>query len=146
MFWIVGDGPQQETVKKQVIAEGLQHHVRLTGFREDIPDLLAHMDVFVLASIDGEGIPQGVTQALAMERAVVATKVGGIPEVIRDGKNGYLVDPKNSEQLAEKICNLLSDRELRRGFGTCGRDRIHECYGLETMLDRTEQLYESLAV
>ena len=145
MFWIVGDGPQQDTVKQQVIAEGLQHHVRLTGFREDIPDLLAHMDVFVLASIDGEGIPQGVTQALAMERAVVATKVGGIPEVIHEGKNGYLVDPKNAEQLAAKICTLLSDQKLRREFGKCGHDRIQESYGLETMLDRTETLYESLA-
>ena len=145
-FWIVGDGPQKETVKEHIIEEGLQHQVRLTGFREDIPELLAHMDVFVLASIDGEGIPQGVTQALAMERAVVATKVGGIPEVIHDGKNGYLVDPKSSEQLAAKICRLLSDQELRQEFGTCGRDRIHDCYGLNTMLDRTEQLYESLAV
>ena len=145
-FWIVGDGPQRETVNQQVREEGLENQVRLTGFREDIPALLAHMDVFVLASIDGEGIPQGVTQALAMERAAVATKVGGIPEVIHDGKNGYLVDPKNSEQLAEKICRLLSDQELRQEFGKCGRDRIHECYGLETMLDRTEQLYESLAV
>ena len=145
-FWIVGDGPQKEMIKEQVIVEGLQHHVRLTGFREDIPELLAHMDVFVLASIDGEGIPQGVTQALAMERAVVATKVGGIPEVIRDGKNGYLVDPKNSDQLAANICKLLSDQELRREFGTCGHDRIHDGYGLNTMLDRTEQLYESLAV
>ena len=145
-FWIIGDGPQKETIKEQVIEEGLQNQVRLTGFREDIPELLAHMDVFVLASIDGEGIPQGVTQALAMERAVVATKVGGIPEVIHDGKNGYLVDPKNSEQLAANICRLLSDQELRQQFGTCGRDRIHDCYGLNTMLDRTEQLYESLAV
>ena len=145
-FWIVGDGPLKETIQEQVIEEGLNNQVRLTGFREDIPELLAHMDVFVLASIDGEGIPQGVTQALAMERAVVATKVGGIPEVIHDEKNGYLVDPKNSEQLAAKICRLLSDQKLRQEFGTCGRDRIHDCYGLNTMLDRTEQLYESLAV
>ena len=143
-FWIVGDGPQKETVQRQIEVSGLHANVRLTGFREDIPALLAHMDVFVLASIGAEGIPQALTQALAMERAVVATNIGGIPEVIQDGKSGFLVAPKNSEQLAEKICRLLKDSALRAGFGKVGGSRVTEYYGLDTMLNRTERLYESL--
>ena len=66
-FWIVGSGPQEETVEKHIELGGLHRHVKLTGFREDIPALLAHMDVFVLASVGAKGIPQALTQAMAME-------------------------------------------------------------------------------
>lgn len=143
-FLLVGSGPEEPQLIRNIADLQLSDHVRLTGFRNDIPHILALMDVFVLSSVGAEGIPQSLTQALVMERGVVATAIGGIPEVVQDGMTGYLVPPRDSEQLAERICTLLSDQALGKRMGAAGRRLVTEQYSLETMLDRTEEFYEAL--
>jgi len=118
--------------------------IHLTGFREDIPHILGFMDIFVLSSISAEGVPQVLSQALAMERAVVMTRVGGIPEIVQHGITGLLVDPRSPPQLADAICTLLRDKELRTKLGLAGKHRVVENYSLARMLDRTEELYSTL--
>ena len=143
-FWIVGSGPVQKELEQQIAVLGLRERVLLTGFREDIPQILGFMDVFVLSSISAEGVPQVLSQALAMERAVVMTRVGGIPEIVQHGITGLLVDPRSPPQLADAICTLLLDKELRTKLGLTGKHRVVENYSLARMLDRTEELYSTL--
>ena len=140
-FWIIGSGPVQKELEQQIAVLGLRERVLLTGFREDIPQILGFMDVFVLSSISAEAVPQVLTHALAMERAVVATKVGGVSEVVQDGCSGLLCPPKDSAGLADKILTLLMAPDLRARLGQTGRRIVLNSYGVESMLDKTEALY-----
>ncbi len=143
-FLIVGDGPEKAQVMAKIQRLGLSSAVVLTGFRPDVPGILAELDVFVLPSVEGEGLPQALTQAMAMQRAVVATYVGGIPEVLSHGVTGLLVPPGDLEALAHGIATLLRDRALRMRLGRAARERILSGYTLEQMLDQTEELYARL--
>lgn len=140
---IVGTGNERERLLAHIRQKKLDETVILTGFRKDIPELLNTMDVFVLPSLE-EGMPQSLLQAMAMERAVVASSVGGVPEVIRDGQTGFLVSSKDPAVLAEKIGMLLRDPDQRRSFGQDGRRVITDDYSLDAMLRKTEQLYSHL--
>jgi glycosyltransferase involved in cell wall biosynthesis len=143
-FLIVGDGPEKEPLKRKIQELGLSKRVIMAGFRQDIPRILGALDVFVLPSL-GEGTPQGVTQAFAMERPVVATAVGGVPEVVQDGINGFLVSPRDTTEMANCICKLLKDPALRDMFGKAGRKHVVEKYSSDGMLDKTEHFYKSLS-
>ncbi len=140
---IVGTGNEHEKLLARICQKKLDERVILPGFREDIPELLSTMDVFVLPSLE-EGMPQSLLQAMAMERAVVASSVGGVPEVIRDGQTGFLVSSKDPTALAEKVGMLLRDPEQRKAFGMGGRQAITDDYSLEAMLQKTERLYSHL--
>ena len=140
---IVGTGKEYEKLLAQIRQKKLDKSVILAGFRKDIPELLSTMDVFVLPSLE-EGMPQSLLQALAMERAVVASSVGGVPEVIRDGQTGFLVSSQDPAALTEKIGMLLRDPDQRRAFGQGGRRAIADDYSLDAMLQKTEQLYSHL--
>lgn len=149
-FLIVGDAISEEDRrgKEELIEEmdrsGLGKRVILTGYRSDIAEILAALDVFVLASTKHEGLPQVITQAMAMKRPVVATNVGGIPEQVIEGKTGYMVEPRNPDQLADAMVRLLSDRDGARRIGENGRRHVQEKFTIDVMLDATERLYERL--
>jgi glycosyltransferase involved in cell wall biosynthesis len=113
------------------------------GFRQDIPALLTLLDVVVIPSLE-EGIPQSLTQALAMERPVVASAVGGVPEVVEDGVTGLLVPPRNPAILAEKIAFILHNPATGARMGQMGRQVIKERYSMEGMLTQTENVYRRL--
>ena len=140
---IIGDGGEQATLLDRIRGLGLEHCVHLIGFRQDVPALLAILDVVVIPSFE-EGIPQSLTQALAMERPVVASAVGGVPEVVQDGLSGLLVPPRNPEILAQKIACLLSDPIAATRMGKIGRQVIHERFSMEHMLTQTESVYRQL--
>ena len=140
---IVGTGNEHEKLLARIRQRKLDEAVILAGFRKDIPELLSTMDVFVLPSLE-EGMPQSLLQAMAMERAVVASSVGGVPEVIRDGQTGFLVTSQDPGALAEKIGILLRDPDQRKVFGQAGRLAIADSYSLDAMLQKTEQLYSHL--
>src|SRR5262249_32957726 len=100
-FLVVGDGGRFDGGSQRVRDMGLDASVRLTGFRRDIPQIMAALDILVLPSIRSEAIPQVIPQALAVGTPVVASTVGGSPELIRDGENGRLVPPGDARALAE---------------------------------------------
>ena len=141
-FVIVGDGPDYDLLTQHIYELGLQSRVILTGYREDVPELLCSMDVFVLASTEAEGLSQALTQAMAMERAVVATDVGSVKEVILHGKTGFLVPPRNAQSLADQIYVLLDDDEKRLCIGRSARKLIEQSYSFDMMLHRTEEFYK----
>ncbi len=140
---IVGTGQERQKLLAQIQQQQLEATIVLSGFREDIPELLHAMDVFVLPSLE-EGMPQSLLQALAMERAVVASSVGGVPELVRDGKTGFLVSPQDPTALAEKIRLFIQDPVQRKTMGKAGRQVIVRHHSMESMLTKTEALYSSL--
>lgn len=143
-FLVVGDGPQHPKIAQMVHDLKLTDRVLLTGFREDVPQLMALMDIFVLSSVRGEGLPQALTQAMAMERPVVATMVGSVPEVVRHDVTGFLTVPGDHHSLAGYVLKLIHEPATRIRLARAGRDLIEKEYDLEHMLDLTEALYADL--
>jgi len=143
-FYIVGDGPQRENIKNVIKNLGLENKIFMLGYRKDIPEILTSLDILVLASYGHEGVPQVILQALAMKKAVVATNVGSVKEVIKNKKTGILIPSKNSYAIAEAIINLYKSPTLRKQLGEAGRKLVEEKYSLERMLDRIEKIYHSL--
>jgi glycosyltransferase involved in cell wall biosynthesis len=143
---IVGDGPQRHNIERCLHELRLGEAVILTGHREDVPDVLASLDVVVSASTEAEGVPQVLLQALAMERPVVATAVGGIPEIIQDGETGLLVPPGDAVRLAEAIQTVLTGPAQFRPQAMIGSRRTSRRWSVAHMLDQVERVYSELAV
>lgn len=143
-FLIVGDGIGYEDVKNRVREMGLERAVIMTGFRTDIPEVMAALDVLVLPSTKSEGFPQAVAQALAVGTPVVATATGGIPELIRDGKTGRLVPPADPHALAEAILSFFRDPEGARRLARAGQALVRTGYTMEQMMARTTAVYAEL--
>ena len=139
---IVGTGPQEEQLRSAVRSLGIEDSVRLTGSRDDVAELLAAFDVFAMSSRH-EGLPIALLEAMASGLPVVATRVGGIPEVVDDGVNGLLVPPGDAGMLAAAIGKLLDDRALRVDLGaqaTSTSDR----FDLTKAMRRTEAIYDAV--
>lgn len=144
-FVIAGDGPGRDELAGKVARNSAGKAVTLLGYRADVPNLLASLDLLVLPSYAHEGIPQIILQAQAMQRAVVASAIGGIPEVVEDGVTGLLVPPQDGAALAHKIAVLLQDVPLRERLGAMARRKIEEKYSLDAMGQRLLDLYASLS-
>ncbi len=142
-FIIAGDGPGRDVLKEKIAQEPWKDNVTLIGHRTDVPNVLASLDVLVLPSYAHEGIPQIILQAQAMARPVVATTIGGIPEVVEDGVTGLLVSPRDDEALAGEISWLLDDPALSAQLGKAARKAIEEKYSLDAMGERLLKLYET---
>lgn len=140
---IVGDGPERDNL--EVIAKqlGINNQVFFLGTRNDIPLILSALDIFVLCS-HSEGLSLTILEAMAASLPVVATKVGGNPEVIQEGYNGFLVPPDSTVELAEKISLILKNRELGYRLGARGRELIEENYSTLKMVYQYECIYDEL--
>jgi glycosyltransferase involved in cell wall biosynthesis len=142
-FLIVGDGPLREDLEAVAASRGIRDRVTFFGQTAETRTLLAAMDVFTLCSLH-EGFPNAVLEAMAAERAVIATANGGCPEIIRHGRNGFLVNPADTEALAEYMVRLLDSHSLRRGMGKAARETVAGRFTLERMVDEYEQLYADM--
>ncbi|MEW6614221.1 MAG: glycosyltransferase family 4 protein [Thermodesulfobacteriota bacterium] len=143
-FLIVGEGPRRKHVEAKIEELGISDFTIMTGYREDIPEILSVSDISVLTSESSEGVPQALIQAMAMARPVVATNAGGIPEVISDGQTGILIEPNDAEGLANAILRLLKDSEFARRIGKNGRKLVEERFSCDTMIDKITNLYETI--
>jgi glycosyltransferase involved in cell wall biosynthesis len=141
---IIGQGPERESLEATVSELGIESQVIFTGEREDVHDLISAMDLFVLPSLS-EGIPMVLLEALALEVPVVASAVGGIPEVITDQLTGFLVPPQKEEILADTCLYLLKNRELAQAVALEGKKLVETRFSTETMAEKVFQLYEVLA-
>lgn len=140
---LIGDGPERGRLERLVGELELGDSVRFLGWRTDVSRILGAMDVFVLPS-DSEGTSISLLEAMAAGRAVVATAVGGTPDVIGAGGAGRLVAPGDVEALADGLREVLGDAEHRRQLGRRGRDRVAERYSFEAMALAYQKLYEKL--
>jgi len=142
-FLIVGDGASRVKLEKYAGQLGLNKHVLFLGFRLDVPILLSEISVSVLPTLS-EGLSNSLLEAMAASVPVVATSVGGNPEVIQAGITGLLVPPRDAEALARAIGQFLEEPSLRTKFGLAGRERVRKEFALEQMTRATGSLYEEL--
>ncbi|MBN1754624.1 glycosyltransferase family 4 protein [bacterium] len=141
-FLIVGDGPLYSKLKDQIIRTGLTKKVILTGFRKDIPELLKASKIFVLSSYL-EGLGTSLLEAMRMKLPIVATRVGGIPEIVRHSVNGLLIPPYDPAALANAILNLLSNPEKARQMGEEGF-QITNAHSAKNTAEKNYQVYYNL--
>lgn len=143
-LWFVGDGPVRADREARVRAAGLtEAQVRFLGQRADVPDLLAASDFFLLPSIT-EGLPLSMLEAMSAGLAVVATPVGGIPEVVTDGVQAILTPVGDAPSLARAIAQLVRDPELRARLGEAGRERAERDFSFRQMLEDYQEIYSRL--
>lgn len=140
---LAGDGELRDEIAAHARRMGIGARTSLLGHREDSAQLAAAFDVAVLASLS-EGLPNAVMEAMAAGAPVVATAVGGVPELIEDGKTGFLVPPADSEALAERIEYALSQADLTRLIAMRGRQFIIERFGMGRMVAAVERLYDEI--
>jgi glycosyltransferase involved in cell wall biosynthesis len=140
---IVGDGPLMPALKQLTDELDMAKKVILAGQRYDVYDLVNCMDVFVLPSIH-EGIPMSLLEAMALRRVVVASRVGGIPEVIDHGVNGILVPPGNVTELKQGLERLATNRSFASRLGEAGAAKVEAEFNATVMTERTARLYASL--
>lgn len=140
---IAGEGRLETELKEYVSSAGMEGQVRFLGYRRDVPDLLALMDLVVMPSLR-ESFGMVALEAMAMKVPVIASRIGGLEEVVEHEKTGLLVPPGDAAALAEAIRTLAEDPEMRRNMGEAGRHRVEQCFGLDSTVRRIEDLYLEL--
>ena len=141
---IMGDGPERESLSSMVRDMRLEGQVVFAGFQENSEEWFCAFDVFVLPSLS-EGTPMALIEAMSLGIPVVASAVGGVPDMIDDGTNGFLVPPGESRILSQRIQQLMEDEELRRRFSRAGRDTVSRRYHVLDWCRTIERMYELLA-
>jgi len=141
-FVVCGDGFLRLRLELAVKMNGMEKRFNFTGFRSDLDDILAEVDIFVLPSWT-EGLPNVVLEAFACKKPVVATAVGGTPEVVDHGVNGLLTEPGDNVGLAEALMQLASNPELRRSMGENGYRVVADRFYFESQTDKYVELFES---
>jgi glycosyltransferase involved in cell wall biosynthesis len=140
---MVGDGPDRAGLEQRAHDLGIVRDTLFLGYQEDVAPFYAAFDALVLPS-SNEGTPVSVIEALGAGRPVVATRVGGVPDVVRDGVDGFLVEPGATDELADRLAELAQDATLRAQMGRQGRERVVPRYAVERLVDDVDQLYRSL--
>ena len=142
-FLIVGEGPASDEMKALAQQLGIQDKVIFTGYRKDIPVLIALSDIFAIASLS-EGGPIVLFEALGMSKPTVGTAVGLIPSVIEDGTSGYVVPIKDPDSLADRLLRFMADPEGARAMGARGKARCGP-YDISVTVERLAEIYRELS-
>jgi glycosyltransferase involved in cell wall biosynthesis len=140
---IAGEGPERNRLQALITEAGLGRQIQLLGLRNDLASLYSAFDVFVLSSLR-EGSPGVVLEAMASECPVVATAVGGVPEIIQDRRSGLLVPPGDAESLASSLAELLGNGSQRDLLAHSGRARVQDRFSLDRIADQYEELYSEI--
>ncbi len=142
-FAVVGDGPARVELEQRAAREGVSHCTVFAGQRRDVPEVMRALDLFVQPSL-WEGFGMTLLEAMAVGTPVVASRVGGIPEVLEDGVTGLLVPPGDAPALASACAQMLRHRERARHLGRAGMDRVRAEFGIERLVREIEDLYREL--
>jgi glycosyltransferase involved in cell wall biosynthesis len=140
---MVGDGPDRDRLERLASQLGVVRRCLFPGYQDDVGRFYAAFDALVLPSVN-EGTPVSAIESLAAERPVVATRVGGVPDVVADGEDGFLVEPGSTDALADRIERLARDPALRERMGAAGRARVLDRYAVARLVDDVDRLYRSL--
>ena len=142
-FVIVGGGEEEQSLKQMVSQRSLTSFVTFLGWRKDLLALYSDFDLVVLTSLN-EGTPVSLIEAMASGKAVVATRVGGVPDVVQDNRTGFTVPPGDLSRFVEKVEFLLGHPQLRKEMGEAGRHWVRENFSKEKLLQQMQTLYEEL--
>jgi len=140
---LVGDGSLRNKIEELVARQGLQDRVWLAGTRDDVPRLLAALDVFVLPSL-AEGISNTILEAMACGLPVVASRVGGNEELLKEGETGFLVPRADPQAMAVALLNYVDDASLRAAHGTVARTLVEGTFSIDHMVNRYLEVYDEL--
>ncbi len=149
-FQIVGaalfasDADYETRLRNQARALGLEDAVEWLGFRTDVPQIVAQMDVLAHASTTGEPFGQVIIEGMASAKPVVATNGGGVPEIVVDGETGYLVPMNDAAALAEALLKVCADPQKAREMGQAGKKRALEHFGIDATVDHVQAVYEKI--
>lgn len=143
VFILVGDGPQKSELVTHAEKLGIKDKIIFAGFRKDIAPFLSLIDVFVFSSL-WEGFGLALIEAMALGKPVVATKVGIVPEIIKDGINGFLVEKKSPPALSKAIIRLLSDKGLSTAMGEAARTTVKGMFTEQAMVGKYEKIYKEI--
>jgi len=141
---IVGDGPERAALERRIAELGLAGTVVMLGHRDDVRDLIGELDVAVCSS-DFEGTPLSVLEYMQASLPIVATRVGGIPDIVADGSEGLLVEPRDAGALADAVARLLRERDLASRLGSSARERQLAEFDIGVTVRAVERIYEGLA-
>jgi glycosyltransferase involved in cell wall biosynthesis len=142
-FLIVGDGPEQGRLEQVAASLGLAGAVRFTGRRTDVARFLSVFDVSVLCSKTIETFPMSFLEAMAMQRPIIGTRVGGVPEMIEEGENGFVVPLRDPPALADAIVRVVADRRTALAMGRRSREIVEQRFSVEKMVRDTEDYLDS---
>lgn len=142
-FVIVGDGPSRKQFEQYRDALDLQLHVRFLGHRQDIPQVMPGLDLFVLPSIS-EGFSISVLEAMAAKLPIIVSNIPSMHEMIVEGRSGYLTPPSDAPSLTRAILDVAKDRKRARAMGEYNYQRVTNLFGIENMVQRTEKQYADL--
>jgi glycosyltransferase involved in cell wall biosynthesis len=143
-FVIAGDGPKRAELESKARELRLGSRVMFLGYRQDIPELISSFDAYVLPSL-WEGLPLALIEALAIGKPIVCTRVGGNPEIVEDGVNGFVVPPRDSGALADALLRLFQDRSFVQVARERNVGKFRETFSLESMVGAHERMFEKLA-
>jgi glycosyltransferase involved in cell wall biosynthesis len=140
---IIGEGNKRENLESHVKELNLENKVIFTGYRENIEELMAIMDIFVLTSLR-EGLPRVLVQAAAVGMPSIAFNVDGVPEIIEDNHNGFLVKVGDVKQLTKRIIKYIDHKEILVLHGKNGRELIKGKWSIEDMVGKIDEIYQNL--
>jgi glycosyltransferase involved in cell wall biosynthesis len=135
-------GEEEFKLRERVASLGLEDRVRFLGWRPDVDEIMGCFDIFVLPSLN-EGMGRVLVEAMSASLPIVASRVGGIPDLVKDGENGLLVPPADAGALEQAISDLLSDKAKRKSMGETGK-RMCRPYSVEAMVEKIDDLYSRL--
>jgi len=140
---IIGDGELREELEQYVEELGIKDRVEFRGWIKDLKAIYKELDIVALTSLN-EGTPVSLIEAMAAGRSVVATEVGGVPDIVQDGKNGYLVKSGDILGFSQKLMDLIENAGKRRKFGENGREMVKSRFSKERLIKDTERLYNTI--
>ncbi|MGL5558918.1 MAG: glycosyltransferase [Paraclostridium dentum] len=136
---LVGDGIDKEKIEDKIREENLQGIVNVLGFRKNIKELISESDIFILPSYI-EGLPLSMLESMAMNLPVIVSSIAGIPEVIESGKNGYLINPGNLDEIEKSLESLIKDKDLRVKMGNNARKTVEEKFNDKICYEKTKKI------
>jgi len=142
-FLVIGDGPARDNLERLASDLRISESVHFLGERSDVSDLLAALDILVMTSYT-ESFPNAILEAMAMGKPVVATNVGGIPELVEEGQTGFLVSPRDPEAIADRVLSLSRDSARRQQMGRAARARVESNFTVQAVIARLEGIYVRL--
>jgi glycosyltransferase involved in cell wall biosynthesis len=134
-----------EQLEQRVRALGLERELTFTGFRSDMPDVMGGLDVVVHASVRPEPFGRVILEAMLLGKPVIATRAGGVPELIEEGRTGFLVAPGDAAALASRLARLAADEGLRRRIGVAARAWAVERFSLHRHVESMSAIYDSIS-
>ena len=140
---VIGDGELREDLEESARELGITDIVEFHGWVKDLREIYSGLDIVALTSLN-EGTPVSIIEAMAAGRPVVATDVGGVKDIVEDGKSGYLVASEDEEKFSERLVDLIKDPERRKRFGQCGREAVRNRFSKDRLIKDIKELYKGM--